>query len=568
MNKSRLLSALIIVCLLVTLLPTAVVAQTVYSTVTGTVSLPGNEAAPSGGVKVSLLVGTDNLTPANKKDDVEVTYEITIPQGQNSHSFSMMIPKSTNASAKYTVFYTVGNGYAPFGWYSETGTVAIKDRRTQINVNAGNVNSLNLQILPGKIISGKIILGNTKTTLPKEMKYTLTAIQRGSNNSSYEDDIIITKEVTVPAGHSEAAYQLIVPLNTSGSGYIVYYSYQNDGYKETGYYHTSGTTRTDNTVTLIDVSNTVSGINLTTVPFTVISGRLYLPEGSVAPNNGIEAIITALNKGASTANTDDFSFMKNVIIAKDTNYVDYKLAVPVVVPDYTVSYTVSKNSGYISEGFYNTENTVSQANRATLLDISDNPVSDVNLRILKKATPAPTVTPSPYPTPIPGSDDKFDVNDDGYVNVFDLLDLARVIVSKYEKEGFDKDLKQYEKREMTKEDMKVFWDVFKPFTNNKYKTKWFNNVKQWFNSNWNFNSDDWKDFDWGSFNWNNFNWQNYNWENFDWKNFNWEDFDWEDWFDCDDDGKKDKNEKNEKNDKNNNGKKIGWLITGKAQKKK
>lgn len=563
MNKSRFLPVLIIVCLLITLFPTAVVAQTAYSSITGTVSLPGTDTAPAGGLKVSLLVGTNNLTPNNNKDDVEVTYDITIPQGQSSHSFSMMVPKSSNADAKYTVFYTVGNGYAPYGWYSETGTVAIKDKRTQVNLNAENISNINVQLLAGKIISGKIILGNNKTSLPKDMKYTITAIQKGANNSSNEDDIILAKEVTIPAGQAEAAYQLIVPVNTSGSGYMVCYNHQNDKYKETGYYHTSGTTRTESNVTLIDVSNTVSGINLTTMPFTVISGRLYLPDANKAPQNGIEAIITALNKGASTANTDDFSFMQNVIIAKDTNYVDYRIAVPVVALDYTVSYTVSKNSGYISEGFYNTEDTVTQASRATLLDISDNPVGNVNLRILKKATPAPTVTPSPYPTPIPGSDAKYDVNDDGYVNVFDLLDLAKVIVRKYEKEGFDKDLKQYEKREMTTEDMKVFWDVFKPFTNNKYKTKWFNNVKNWFN----FNSDDWKNFDWGSFNWNNFNWQNYNWEDFDWKNFNWEDYDWEDydwedWFDCDDDDKKDRKEKN------NNGKKIGWNIIGKAKKKK
>ena len=533
MNKSRLLSALIIVCLLVTLFPAMSVAQTSYSSVTGTISLPGKEKAPAGGVKVSLLVGTNNNTPDNKNDDVEVTYDITIPQGQNSHSFSMMVPKSSNSAAKYTVFYTVGNGYAPFGWYSDKGAVAIKENRTQINVNAGNVSNVNIELLPGRIISGKIILGNTKTTLPKEMKYTLTAIQKGSNNNSADDDIIITKEITIPANHAEAAYQLIVPLNTSGSGYMVYYNYQNDGYKEAGYYHTGGTARSEKTVTLIDVSNTVSNINLTTMPFTVISGRLNLPDGSTAPKNGIEAIITAQNKGASATNADDFSFMEIINIAKDANYADYKIAVPVVEPDYTVSYTVSKNTGYISEGFYSTSGTVAQANKAALLDIGNNPVKNINMQVLNKAAPSPTATPSPKPKPVPGSDDKYDLNDDGYVNVFDLLDLARVIVRKYDKEGFDKDLKQYDKREMTAEDMKVFWDVFKPFTNNKYKTKWFKNVKNWLNFSWNFNSDAWKNFDW-----ENFNWKSSNWKNFDWKNFNWDDFDWDDWFNFDDKGKK------------------------------
>jgi len=123
------------------------------------------------------------------------------------------------------------------------------------------------------------------------------------------------------------------------------------------------------------------------------------------------------------------------------------------------------------------------------------------------------------------------VNDDGYVNVFDLLDLAKVIVRKYEKEGFDKDLKQYEKREMTTEDMKVFWDVFKPFTNSKYKIKWFNNVKNWFSHGLTFNSDDWKNFNWEDA-WKNYNWEKFSWDN--WKNYNWEDFNWDDWFNSDD----------------------------------
>lgn len=552
MNKSRLLSVLTIVCLLVTLIPTAAVAQTSYSTVIGTIKLPGNETAPAGGVKVSLFIGTNNNTPSNNKDDVEVTYEITIPQGQNSHSFSIMVPKSSNSSAKYTVFYTVGNNYAPFGWYSETGTVAIKDKRTEINLNAGNVNNVNIQLLPGKIISGKIILGNTKITLPVEMKYTVTAIQKGSNNASTDDDIIITKEVTVPAGQAEAAYQLIVPMNISGSGYVVYYTYQNNGYKEAGYYHNGGTTRSDNAVTLIDVSNPASNINLITVPFTVISGKLSLSDGNVAPHNGIEAVITAYNKGESAANSDDFSFKKSITIAKDTNYAEYKLVVPVVASDYTVSYTISKQPGYISEGFYSSNGTVSQADKASLLDISNNPLSNINLQVLKKAAPTPTATPSPKPTPAPGSDDKYDLNGDGYVNVFDLLDLARVIVNKYEKEGFDKDLSQYEKREMTAEDMKVFRDVFKPFTNNKYKTKWFNNVKNWFKSGWIFDSNNWKKL---------------NWKDFDWENFDWEDFDWDDWFDRDDDDS-DKKDKKDKNEKNNNGKKVGWIIQGKDKKKK
>ena len=72
-------------------------------------------------------------------------------------------------------------------------------------------------------------------------------------------------------------------------------------------------------------------------------------------------------------------------------------------------------------------------------------------------------------------------------------------MNKYEHEGFDKDLSN-EKHDMDYQDLKV-WDVFKPFTNNKYKTKWFNNVKGWFNCGWDYNWKRLKDYDWKDFNW-------------------------------------------------------------------
>ena len=531
MNRFRLLAVLISISLLLTLFPASVVALSSHSTVSGTVSLPGNDVAPAGGVKVSLLVGTDNPAPMSKKDKVEVKSEIIIPEGQKSTSFSLNVPKCSNPKAKYSVYYTVGNGYAPFGWYSDSGTVAIKEKRTQIDLNAGNINSLNIQLLPGKVISGKIILGNTKITLPKEMKYTVTAIQKGSNNSSSEDDIIISGEVTVPAGANEAPYQLIVPPNSSDNGYMVFYTYRKDGYREAGYYHTGGTTRGDNTVTLLDVSQNASGIDLITMPFTVISGRLYLPDGLKAPEKGIEAVITAKNKGESQSKADDFSFSQSVTIAKDNSYVDYLLGVPVVSSDYRISYTVSKTAGYITEGFYSSEGTVTSESKATLLEVTNSPVSGINLTLQKKALPTETPKPTSVPTPTPKldpNDAKYDLNGDGYINVYDLLDLAKVIVKKYEKDGFDKDLKQYDKKEVTKEDMKVFWEVFKPFTSNKYKIKWSENIKNWLGFGWPFDGDG---FDWKNFNWEEY-WKSFNWKDCNWKNFNQKDWDkfWEDWF--------------------------------------
>jgi len=65
--------------------------------------------------------------------------------------------------------------------------------------------------------------------------------------------------------------------------------------------------------------------------------------------------------------------------------------------------------------------------------------------------------------------------------------------------------------------MKMIWKLFKPFTDNKYKLKWFNNLNKWFN----FDLD--LDFEW-DFDWKKWeDWMKQNNKKFDWNN-------WKDWY--------------------------------------
>lgn len=508
MKKSRILSALLVTCLLMSVLSVQSIAANAYSTISGVISLPDNDVAPSGGVKVLLTIATDNNTPNNKNDDKSVTTELTIAKGSNSIAYSIQVPRSQNSKAKYTVYYTVEKSYAPFGWYSKKGTTAIKDDKTMVDLNAGDVRGIDIELLPGRAISGSIILGNKSTKPLNDLKYTITAIQEGSNVNSKDDDIIITKEVTVKANNSEAAYELIVPMNSVKKGYKVYYTYENEGYKETGYYSKNGTSRDANKVTLIDVANTAKDINLTTLPFTNISGKVYLPNNEKAPGNGIEVEVTAYNKNTKASNSDDFSFKKTVKIAKGSNSANYALTVPVASTNYIVFYKViTKNTSYINEGYYNEDSTEKDIKDATPIKTDNKTVKGINLEIISKKT-----APKPTPKPDDKKSEKYDVNGDGYVNVFDLLDLAKVIVDKYEKEGFDKNLEQYKNRKLDEKDLEIIKKVFNPFTNNRYKLKWFNSINKYFDfdldfdmdwSKWekwmewdgkNFDSDFWKDF--------------------------------------------------------------------------
>lgn len=518
MKSKKLASVLLVTCLLMSLLTVRSIAVNGYSTISGVISLPGNDVAPSGGVKVFLTIGTDNDTPNNKNDDKSVTAEITIARGHNSIAYSIQVPKSQNTKAKYSVYYTVGNGYAPFGWYNKKQTTAIKENRTLVDLNSGDVTGINIELLQGKTISGKIILGNQSTKPLNDLKYTITAIQEGSNKNSDDDDIIISKEVTVKANNLEVPYELVVPINTAHNGYKVYYTYENQGYTENGYYYKNGTSRSSDKVTLIDVANTVTGIDLKTLPFTNITGKVYLPNNEKATGNDIEVTVTAFNGNTKTAASDDFSFSKTITISKDSNSAKYSLTVPVASTDYIVSYKINtKNTAYAEVGYYNEDGTEKEMKNATPVETDNKNTTGIDLELIRKKA-----DPTPKPTkPAPKPDDeilkKYDLNGDGYVNVFDLLDLANVIVNKYEKEGFDKNLEQYKNRKLDENDLEIIKKVFKPFTDNKYKLKWFNNLNKWFN----FDLD--LDFEW-DFDWKKWeDWMKQNNKKFDWNN-------WKDWY--------------------------------------
>ncbi len=473
MKKSKILSVFLVACLLVSLLPAAAFAVSANSTLSGTIYLPGQNTAPSGGVNVTLCISTDNLTPSNKNDDVLVKQVLKIEEGQKSISYSIMVPKSGNSNAKYSVSYTVGNGYAPFGYYSENGTTAIKSELTPVNLNAGDTGNVNITILPGKTISGKILLGNQTTAPSNDMKYTITAVQEGNNSSTRDDDIIITKDVTVPKNKKEMAYSLTVPLNTVGKGYKLYYRYTDGSYSEAGYYNTNRTSYSAGTYTLIDVANNPV-INLTTLPFTNISGRVYLPEGVTAPANGIQVTVIALNRGTLSAASDDFYIEKSVTIPKDANYVNYSLTVPVKNVGYAVSYSVASAAGYVTEGYYSESGTKTDYNEASLVETGNAAVTGINLVIQKTSTVTPT------PTPIPAPLEKYDLNGDGIVDMLDMAELARIIIDQYDKDGYNIPYGLSKKYEYNEGELKRIRGVFKLFDNNRNGLKMFNSVNQWF----------------------------------------------------------------------------------------
>jgi len=179
----------------------------------------------------------------------------------------------------------------------------------------------------------------------------------------------------------------------------------------------------------------VTGINLITLPFTNISGKVILPGKDKAPKDGIEVEVKAYNNGSLTSSSDDFYISRKVKIAKDASSKSYTMTVP-VKDGYTISYEVNKNTGYITTGYYSKNGTQSSRNRAAVVDAEKDAVSGIDLTLLQTAKPTPTPKPKPEPKPKPKPDDKYDINGDGSIDIYDLLELARAIVREYDKDDY------------------------------------------------------------------------------------------------------------------------------------
>lgn len=132
---------------------------------------------------------------------------------------------------------------------------------------------------------------------------------------STNKDARFSVSYTVEKGYARLAFsyfnfpdtiKIRKPLNKVGSGYKLYYKYKDGTYEETGYYYKNGTSRNEGKVTLVDVGNTVTEINLTTLLFTNINGKVYLPDDDEASDDGIEVTVTAYNNGSLTSSSDDF----------------------------------------------------------------------------------------------------------------------------------------------------------------------------------------------------------------------------------------------------------------------
>jgi len=352
--------------------------MTIYTgnTITGMISMPGIEKAPAGGINGSVSVSS----PSNNNNFNASFY---IPAGGSSASYTVTVPVDTTITGyliRYSLYSnnTTYPGYVRDGYYSTGGTTTNYSSAKLININQGNADGVNLTIIKGVTISGVISLPGTQR-----------APSGGIEGSVYIAPLIggsgYNANFTIAAGTSSGEYTATLPANDTAIDYSVRYSlYSGDssrGYIETGYYSAGETITNSSIATPVKVGAVgVSGINLTLLKGTILSGIVSLPGSQKAPSGGIEGSVSISSQNGGGYYGVSFK------ITSGTSSAPYTVTVPETsaTSGYSVSYYLYNNSSaYLSSGYYAIAGTTKDASGATPVVVGAVDLSEINLTLIK-----------------------------------------------------------------------------------------------------------------------------------------------------------------------------------------
>ena len=195
---------------------------------------------------------------------------------------------------------------------------------------------------------------------------------------NYTDYYWTEEMITVPANTLSVAYELIIPPNEAGSGYIVGYDYYGEAdYLQYGYYSSNSTVFSWTDAELVDLSSTDrSGIDLTLIIGKKISGTITLPENVTAPTEGMIVNIWAQSGlhifSDSTATIAEGDSSVNFILTGMTSGM-YRL-------HYSIQQGYNADNRLLQQGFYKDgAQAVWESADSSLIDLSTVDHASINL---------------------------------------------------------------------------------------------------------------------------------------------------------------------------------------------
>jgi hypothetical protein len=325
-------------------------------TVSGTVSLPGDEVTPEGGLSVTVVLATFDFS-------TYVSTDVTIDSGAQSTGYSILIP--ADASDNLLVFYLVSyfdENYYWRGFYAPGGTTWFVLQATEL-VPSQDYEDIDLTLIHGKTITGTVSLPGDDVA-PEDGMYIGIVAYGDVGGSFFISD---GDSFSIEEDQRSAAYSLKVPADiTVYVGYELWELEFARVYLQNGYYTPAGTTSwRRNQARLLFTDQDYTDIHLRLLTGKTITGTISLPGNDTAPDDGIGAHIFALN-----FDNDDLLFYvyTETSIDHGMGSVDYSLAVP---DDDTENFVVRYNcwgcEDYLREGYYASGGTTPSRDLATLL---------------------------------------------------------------------------------------------------------------------------------------------------------------------------------------------------------
>lgn len=348
----------------------------------GSISLPTSYTNNDNRIPVAIYVSGSNLR----------VIETEIAQGETSASFVGEVPVGD-----YEIYYDLketSNTWVARGYYSPAGMQLTSPISEPIYIGKEGLSSLSLQLIPLTKLQGIISLPSGVDALNSG----LSAVVYAFGDLSYRHIL------EVPTGSNQISYEFFLPVGNYKLLLVV--ETVSTDIMPVAYYSDSGMKIRPEQATEVFVSDLGLVQNLQLIAKPKMSGFVALPEGIVAPPEGLTILMKAYSPsalfGVSTSNLQLVSSANlqlvsaaDLQLASSSNLVTQAVQIPsgensasyqlpVNPGEYTLSYElITPSESLMENGFYTSNGVSSVATEKVIVQTDDIP--NINLELLSKS---------------------------------------------------------------------------------------------------------------------------------------------------------------------------------------
>lgn len=181
-------------------------------TISGAFYLPNGVKAGAGGLSVYICA---------ESVDQNLSTSITIPEGANSQSYSISVPKDAVSSVWLIHYSIIGadKHYLTTGYYGGDKSVSSEEKAILVDIDTDtDLSNINLYTISAYCILGKINMPSGETA-SDNIDVKVSAVSSEYTSSSY---------ITILGGQSSASYNLCIPSEYADLNWQVKYDIQNN----------------------------------------------------------------------------------------------------------------------------------------------------------------------------------------------------------------------------------------------------------------------------------------------------------------------------------------------------